>query len=116
MTERTRLIATTIIWTAFTAIIGLIAVVLHGSALDLYGAMIVFAIFAVLTLAVNNSTRAIWQSDVVDASQQRGKIKRHKPSRVERLIENLDDDEIYELEIALLSRDEEFNRHRASRS
>jgi hypothetical protein len=115
MTERTRLIATGIVWTAYTIIIGVIAAALQNSELDLYGALIVLAIFIVLTAAVNNGTRAIWQRDAMDTSQQRGKLKRTRASRVERLIDGLDDDEIYELENALLSR-EEHDNHRASRT
>ncbi|MCD4686513.1 MAG: hypothetical protein K8S97_11320 [Anaerolineae bacterium] len=118
MTGRTRLSGTAIIWSAFTLIISIIAValIITGAELDLIDALILLAIFMVLTVAVNSSTRAIWHSDTMDTAQQRGKIKRSNPSRVERLIDRLDDDEIYELETVLLSRDEELDRHRASRS
>lgn len=63
---------------------------------------------AVLIIGAALGTAALWTGagSQEETDEQRGKSKRVRPSRVERLIDDLDDDEVYELEALLLARDE----------
>lgn len=112
MSERARLAATLAIWIAFAIITastltsptGAIA---QASGVELFGIVLTMAIAAMV------STVAVWAvgwrataADQDTASAARSKPKRVGRDRVERLIEDLDDDEIYDLEALLLARDQ----------
>lgn len=115
MRESSRLIATAIIWIAFTMMMGLIAaaVATASDPLDVAGGWIVFAIIMVLTVAVTISTRAIWNAAEREPQAEHDKkLKRESPRRMERLLEALDEDEIYDLESLLLAREEEVRQQK----
>ena len=120
MRDNTRLLATLIIWGTFTIIIGIIGGLLATSntTLDLAGAIIVLIIVLSLMALVGTSMQAVWGAGAQpgsaedDESARLAKAKRTGSRRVERLIEQLDDDEIYDLEALLLShRDEDSATH-----
>jgi hypothetical protein len=101
-----RAIATGLIWIAFAGISVSILTsptsVVAGSPAAAFGVVLVFAIAAVI------STAAMWTAGQDQPSEARlAKAKRVQRSRVDRLIEELDDDEIYELEARLLSREQD---------
>jgi 4-hydroxybenzoate polyprenyltransferase len=117
MRDNTRLLATLVIWSAFTIIMGIIAaVVATGDELDWVGAVFLLIILLTLMVIVGTSTQAIWgakQDDSADDEERRlAKAKRIGSRRVERLIEQLDDDEIYDLEALLLAREDGTTRRR----
>ncbi len=74
----------------------------------------VTAIVTVLAIAATIGTAAIWRGGSGEdhhdeaAHVARGKIKRAGRDRIERLIQSLDDDEIYDLEALLLAREEDL--------
>jgi cobalamin biosynthesis protein CobD/CbiB len=111
MHDKTRLQATLVIWGAFTIIMGIIAaVVAAGDELDWAGGVFLLIIVTTLMVIVGTSTQSVWdakQDDSEDDETRRvAKAKRTGSRRVERLIEQLDDDEIYDLETLLLSRED----------
>lgn len=117
MRDNTRLLATLVIWSAFTIIIGIIgAMLVTGDAeLDTGGTVALLIILLALIAAVTGSTQSVWGArfaDDADQQARRAKDKRTGRSRAERLIEALDDDEIYDLESLLLSRDESGSRRK----
>ena len=117
MRETTRLVTTAVIWTAFTLIMGVItlAVATASEPLDAIGGVIVLAIVLVLTAAVTISTRAVWQSAEPDTqSTAREKLKRADRERIARLLDALDEDDIYDLEALIGARQEEA-QHRQRR-
>jgi hypothetical protein len=60
-----------------------------------------------MAAAVASSTSTIWGShSEADRELDAAKTKRTSRARIERLVESLDDDEVYELEALLLDRDE----------
>ena len=73
----------------------------------------VTAIVTVLAIAATIGTAAIWRGSSGDDRRvdttniARGKNKRTGRDRIERLIQTLDDDEIYDLESLLLAREED---------
>jgi flagellar motor component MotA len=117
MRDNTRLLATLIIWGAFTIIIGIIGGLLATSntTIDLAGAIIVLIIILSLMALVGTSMQAVWGAQPGgaedDESARLAKAKRTGSRRVERLIEQLDDDEIYDLEALLLSHREDSATH-----
>jgi flagellar motor component MotA len=117
MRDNTRLLATLIIWAAFTIIIGIIGAMLvtAEAVLDTGGTVALLIILLALLAVVGSSTQAVWgarSADDADEQTRRAKDKRTGRSRMERLIEALDDDEIYDLESLLLSREESAARHK----
>ena len=121
MKDTTRLLATLIIWGAFTIIIGIIGGLLAASHATLNGVDTIVLLIIVLSLMalVGTSMQAVWTAktnsvDLSDAARL-AKAKRAGSRRVERLIEQLDDDEIYDLEALLLSqREDSATSHRHS--
>ena len=118
MKDTTRLLATLIIWGAFTIIIGIIGGLLAASHATLNGVDTIVLLIIVLSLMalVGTSMQAVWTATTNSANQdddaRLAKAKRVGSRRVERLIEQLDDDEIYDLEALLLShRDEDSATH-----
>ena len=113
MKNDTRMVTTAIIWVAFTIIMGIIAAALAITQpnMDTVSTGALLAIIIGLMVTVADSTKAIWgfKPDQEDESEEarRAKAKRLEKSRVERLIADLDDDEIYDLEALLLARDQE---------
>ena len=110
MKDDTRMIATAVIWSAFTIIMGLIAAALifTNAELDTIGIGALLAIVIGLMMTVANSTMAIWgfkPEETEDDKVRRAKSKNIERNRVERLIADLDDDEIYDLEALLLAHD-----------
>jgi flagellar motor component MotA len=108
MRDNTRLLATLIIWGGFTIVIGILGGLLATSdtTIDLGGAIIVLIIVMSLMALVGTSMQAVWNAQPghadEDESARLAKAKRTGSRRVERLIESLDDDEIYDLETLLL--------------
>lgn len=114
MRETMRLIATTIIWGVFIAVAGVTLSSVTGPVATMNGGEIIgmMAIFMAGAIAM---TYAIWhngftvgRAESYESSRERlSKLKRSGRDRVERLIDDLDDDEIYRLEELLLGRDQE---------
>ncbi len=121
MNDSMRLAATVIIWIAFTLMMALIAaaVIITGTIIEGPMAVVILAIMLMLTVAVTSSTRAIWQSSAQaerpGGSRVRAKQKHRDPRRIERLIEDLDDDDVYDLEALLLAREQESDQHHSIR-
>jgi flagellar motor component MotA len=117
MRDNTRLLATLIIWGGFTIVIGIIGGLLATSdaTIDLGGAIIVLIIVLSLMALVGTSMQAVWNapsgSTADDEAARLAKAKRTGSRRVERLIEQLDDNEIYDLEALLLSHREDSATH-----
>ncbi|HVO71685.1 MAG TPA: hypothetical protein VMT24_16665 [Aggregatilineaceae bacterium] len=113
MHDNTRLIATLIIWLVFALVMGIVGAVLVFSnvAFDLLTAALIFGIVVIMATAVASSTSTIWGSHrETDRELDAAKAKRTARARIERLVESLDDDEVYELEALLLDRDEKTGR------
>jgi hypothetical protein len=113
MRDMMRLIATLTIWVVFAAVMGVALSSPTGPLNNANGGEIT-GIVAIMAAAATISTIAVWAAarhDNVSQSRSipvaRGKPKRVEQDRVERLIESLDDDEIYDLEALLLSRRED---------
>lgn len=116
MRELMRLIATVSIWGAFAAVAGVALTGVTGPVSNMNGGEIV-ALMAVLMTGVIAITYAVWHSGFsvgraennasLRSIPSRSKSKRMHEDRVGRLIDDLDDDEIYELETLLLARDRE---------
>ena len=128
MRDLMRLIATTIIWGVLMAVTGVMLTVNSdtGPISRMNGGEIV-AMLAILMTGAVAMTYAMWHSgfqrgqlgDYSSKSQHRdeqiNKQKRQQQGRIERLIAELDDDDIYELEARLLAREEEEEPHAFSR-
>ncbi|MFC1959580.1 hypothetical protein ACFLYO_02610 [Chloroflexota bacterium] len=112
MQSRERLWATIAIWIPYTIIITsfLLAATIAGSHLHedtMFGIVLVISAAAALVI------RAIWrglgqakEAEKATIAEQSGKSKRYDQDRLARLIEQLDQDEVIELETLLLARDE----------
>jgi hypothetical protein len=107
MEDKGRVIATLIIWLSFTLMFGMIAIalVLSQAEINTLGAIFLFSLITMLAMLVNESTGHIWKSR--DRARSVDKAKRDQENRVQRLVQSLDDQEIYELEALLLSRDQD---------
>lgn len=118
MNDSMRVAATVIIWIAFTVIVAVMAaaITITQPIVDGSIAVMVLAIMLMLTVAVISSMRAVWQGNSQKnqpaESRGSGKLKHRDPRRIERLIETLDDDEVYDLEALLLAREQEAEHHR----
>lgn len=103
-----RMIATAVIWIATIAAVITLLTSPTGAIAEADGAT-AFGIVLVLAIAAALSTLPIWLSAREPRPQARAipvaKAKRHQQDRIERLVEALDDDDIYELEALLLARD-----------
>lgn len=108
-----RLIATLGIWIILSIIIISLLTSATGAVNNADGAT-VFGIVFILALSAVFSTGAVWFGGArLEAEAVRSaKAKRHGRSRVERLIADLDDDEVYDLEALLLGRDSDLHTHR----
>lgn len=117
-----RLITTVIIWGAFVPVVGVILSSPAGGAIERMNGGEIIALVAILTAGAVAMTYAVWHSgfqrgqfgDYQRAQSSepanRSKTKRSPQDRVERLVDALDDDEIYELESLLLAREQEMQR------
>ncbi len=111
MSYKERVIATVVIWIAFSIISSTLFTSVTGAIANADG-VVVFGIFLVLAFAAMISTIAVWfggrgSQDEIPVSKQ----KRLERTRVDRLISQLSDDEIYELEARLLAeREQESGR------
>jgi hypothetical protein len=121
MRELIRLIATLTIWIVFATVMGVALTSSTGPLNNANGGEIT-GIVAIMAAAATICTVAIWVGARRDEIRQRntahiarGKIKRVERDRVGRLIETLDDDEIYDLEALLLARHDESAQHSQSR-
>jgi len=113
MRDSARLGATLIIWLAFTVTMAVLLTTPTGAIAEADGAT-VFGIVLIMAVAALVSTVAVWAAtrDKGAELQSRSKAKRSGGSRIERLVETLDDDEIYDLEALLLARDEQARERR----
>lgn len=113
MRDSVRLTATLIIWLAFIITMAVLLTTPTGAVSQADGPT-VFGIVLVIALAAMASTVAVWAAlrDKGAELQSRSKAKRSGGSRIERLVEALDDDEIYDLEALLLARDEQARNRR----
>src|SRR3972149_6548605 len=98
------MIATAIIWIALTIILATALSSVSGPISNVNSGA-VFGITLVLAVTALISTLAVWMSGEQQGhSESRvAKAKRTQPDRVRRLVESLNDDEIYELESMLLN-------------
>jgi len=116
MRDIMRTIATTIIWGAFISVAGVTLTMTTGPISKMSGAEVV-GLMTVLMVGAVSMTYAIWhngfqrgQFDTDREYDRRSKLKRSTTgyqNRVSRLIDSLDDDDIYELEALLLDRERE---------
>jgi hypothetical protein len=114
MRDMMRLIATLTIWIVFATVVGVALSSATGPLNNANGGELT-GIIAIMAAAATISTIAVWTTGRQDSASRsreipvaRGKkIKRVERDRVSRLIDSLDDDEIYDLEALLLSRHEE---------
>jgi hypothetical protein len=112
MREMMRLIATLTIWVVFATVMGVTMTNATGPIAKANGGEII-GIVALMAAAATISTVVIWygtnRPETRDSSVNvaRSKIKRVERDRVERLIDTLNEDEIYDLEALLLARRED---------
>lgn len=113
MNDRSRLIATTVIWIAFAIMTSTLLTSVTG-AVAKAGDAALFGIVLVLTIGAITGTLAIWTTggssanatQTAAAHAELAKRKRANRERIERLIDGMDDDDIYDLEALLLARDQ----------
>jgi hypothetical protein len=115
MGYRERLITTAIIWVALLVFLGNIFTSPTSSIGSQSG--VAFGITFVMAIAATLSTIVIWVAGGGHEENRReetrtGKSKRQDPNRVRRLMDDLSDDEIYELESMLLGQQQEQNNPR----
>ena len=113
MRDILRLIATTIIWGAFIAVTGVTMSTATGPVSRMNGGEII-GLMAVLMLGAMATTYAVWHSGFqrghindTHSAQTAGKAKRSRHDRIARLLAELEDDEVYDLEALILAREEE---------
>lgn len=121
MRELVRLITTLTIWVVFASVMGVALTSSSGPLNNANGGEIT-GVVAIMAFAATVSTVAVWvsgkryETPESDAAHiARGKIKRLEHDRVGRLIESLNDDEIYDLEALLLARHDESAPRNQSR-
>jgi hypothetical protein len=113
MRDNGRLVATLCIWIGFTIMMATIGTSATGPFAHDSGAA-VFGVILVLALTAMISTLAVWLGrgeSVQEESSRIAKAKHQSRDRIERLVESLDDDDVYELEALLLDREEKTGRH-----
>lgn len=107
MGDTGRIVATTIIWVALLALLFRllttpVGAIVNANSATILGIIIVLCVMAAMITAV------VWQGGVVprraDTADRalRGKRKRLQGDRVARLLDELSDEEVYELEALLL--------------
>ncbi|HEX3053571.1 MAG TPA: hypothetical protein VHP83_23125 [Aggregatilineaceae bacterium] len=99
-----RSLSTIIIWGVLAFLLAMMLTSPTGAVANANGAVL-FGIVLVLTVAATLSTLAIWVGGAKREEEEVhhiAKAKRAYSNRVERLLEDLDDNEIYELEQRLL--------------
>ena len=103
--DNTRLLATLIIWAACTIIVSIILALLTTAAnVEWWVGVLSFITVLSLIVIVGESTQTIWKYGRPDSAPiSRAKAKRVTRERIERLVQTLDDDEVYELEEMLLT-------------
>jgi len=107
-----RVIATIVIWVILAAVLSITLTSTTGAIAQAQSGAAVFGMVLVLTIAATLSTLAIWTAGQGHPQEvQLAKAKRNPRARVERLIESLDDDEVYELEALLLRREDDSQNH-----
>ncbi len=123
MKESIRLAATIIIWIALAAVLGSTLTSPTG-AIGTASGPTVLGVVAVLAFAAMVSTVAVWFGGGRSVAQTpdethfaQGKHKRIDPTRLgqdrlARLIDSLEDEDIYDLEALLLARDQESRTQR----
>lgn len=109
MRDIVRIMATTIIWGVFLAVVGVSLTGVTGPISQMNGGEVV-ALITVLMAGAVAMTYAIWHSGFHsgqgdDYAGRLAKSKRARPDRISRLIDDLEDEEIYELEALLLDRE-----------
>ncbi len=111
MRDSSRVFATLIIWVALASLLGGLLTTPTGAITNADGVE-VFGIVLVLTIAGVFSTGMVWFAGRGDqhVSSSSAKAKNRRSNRAERLIQSLDDDEIYDLEALLLARDNQSNQ------
>jgi hypothetical protein len=107
MRDMGRILATTIIWVALLILLGWllttpVGAVANANSATILGIVVVLGVLAMLI------TGLVWEGGIVprraDADQRAlgGKRKRRQEERVARLLDELSDEEVYELEALLL--------------
>ncbi|MCZ7539366.1 MAG: hypothetical protein M5U29_05520 [Anaerolineae bacterium] len=105
MNDTGRIVATMIIWVALLALLGgllttPVGAIAHANSPTILGIVIVLGVIAIIMTAV------VWHSATTsrraDARALGGKRKRLQGDRVARLLDELSDEEVYELEALLL--------------
>lgn len=107
MGDTGRIVATTIIWVTLVILLGglfttQVGAIANANSATILGIVIVLCVMAAMITAV------VWQGGVVprraDTADRalRGKRKRLQGDRVARLLDELSDEEVYELEALLL--------------
>jgi hypothetical protein len=104
----TRVLPTVVIWLAMAGLMSFIIGVLAAtdSEIEWWGAVLLFFLVVTGIEAAVKSTQAIWKADSAEAIPA-AKAKRRQRDRITRLVDSLDDDDIFELEALLLARDHE---------
>jgi len=108
MRDNSRLVATLVIWIGFTIITATIGTSATGPFAQSNSAA-GFGVILVLAMTAMISTLAVWlgrDRSVSAESSHVAKAKRQSRDRIERLVESLDDDDVYELEALLLARED----------
>lgn len=108
MDANKRLAATILIWVMVTIMVSTLMTSSTGAVTSLRGIEL-FGIVLALGGAATLSTMTVWLGGRQREPEESrlAKAKRQHPNRAQRLIEDLNDNEIYQLEALLLSRDRE---------
>ena len=105
-----RTIATLLIWVMFTTIVIALTTSATGAIRSATGSEL-FGIIAAIAVAATLSTAAVWRGSKKDEDEDESmarslaKSKRRLSRRAEDILESLDDEEVYDLEALLLSRE-----------
>ncbi len=106
-----RLIVTLTMWVAYMVVLGIFFAAAAAPTSNISGD-IIFGVVLAVSAAVGISTVGIWRapaalgdSGSAQRAQQLAKSKRQQASRLQELIQHLDEDEIVELETLLESRE-----------
>lgn len=107
MNQAGRAFVTLVIWIGVFSVLGTTFTSVTGPIANM-GSSSLLGFAAILIIGAGISTVAIWKDSSAHAEDTRAsKLKRAQPSRVQKLISELDDDEVYELETLLLARDDQ---------
>ncbi len=107
MNQVGRAFVTLVIWIGVFSVIGTTFTSVTGPIANV-GSSSLLGLAAILMIGAGVSTAAIWKESSAPAQDTRAsKFKRAQPSRVQKLISELDDEEVYELETLLLARDDQ---------